>query len=88
MTFDKIFELKYFGMIYQECLRMMPPAQGSSFNTCLRDITVGDISLKKGDVFNIAIYGLHVNPQEWKDPDRFIPERFDSESPLSLTPTG
>lgn len=36
----------------------------------------------------INIYSLHHNPDEWISPEKFIPERFDKESPLSLTPKG
>lgn len=63
MTYDSIFDLNYFQMIYQECLRMMPVASSTSIFTCQQDFTVGDIPLKKGDNFNVAIYGLHNNPE-------------------------
>jgi hypothetical protein len=41
----------------------MPVASSSSIFTCNKDIKVGDIELKKGDVFNTSIYGLHHNPE-------------------------
>lgn len=36
----------------------------------------------------INIYHLHHNPEEWITPEKFIPERFDPESPFYLTPKG
>lgn len=36
----------------------------------------------------IHIWGLHHNPRQWREPNRFIPERFDPESDYSLTPDG
>ena len=32
--------------------------------------------------------GLHFNPREWQRPREFLPDRFDHENPLSLTPDG
>ena len=37
---------------------------------------------------NILIYLVQVNPKEWIDPMKYVPERFDSESKWSLTPAG
>ena len=37
---------------------------------------------------NILIYLVQVNPKEWIDPLKYVPERFDSESKWSLTPSG
>ena len=49
---------------------------------------VGGFPFKKHEVFNISLYHLHRNPQEWIHPDDFIPERFDAESKYYLTPDG
>ncbi len=34
------------------------------------------------------MYGLHWNPDEWQQPEKYIPERFNPESPYFLTPSG
>ena len=44
--------------------------------------------MRKGDPFSISMFHLHNNPEEWIEPSRFIPERFDSDSPYYLTPKG
>ena len=37
---------------------------------------------------NILIYLIHINPKEWIEPLKYMPERFDPESKWSLTPAG
>ena len=39
-------------------------------------------------MFDIDIYALQHNPEEWIEPEKFIPERFDPASPYYLTPKG
>ena len=34
------------------------------------------------------MYFLHRNPKEWKEPNEYIPERFDPSSQYFLTPMG
>ena len=44
--------------------------------------------MRKGDPFSVSMFHLHNNPEEWIEPERFIPERFDTDSPYYLTPKG
>ena len=34
------------------------------------------------------MYRLCNNPVEWQEPEKFIPDRFDTQSPMFLTPSG
>jgi cytochrome P450 len=88
MTYDRIFEMKYFAMLFQEGLRFMPVASSSSIFEVTQDMKIGKIQLKTDDKVNINIFGLHHNPDEWIEPKKFIPERFDPESAYYLTPSG
>ena len=36
----------------------------------------------------VDFYALHYDQSQWQDPLKFIPERWDSSNPLSLTPSG
>ena len=46
------------------------------------------LTVKKGDRVKVLNWALHSNPAEWQRPHEFLPERFDPESPLYLTPSG
>lgn len=52
------------------------------------DVKIGKYTLRKNDPFFIDMHHLHRNPKYWKDPEEYIPERFDSTSEYFLTPSG
>jgi cytochrome P450 len=39
-------------------------------------------------MFSIDMFFLHRNPDQWWEPEKFIPERFDPTSKYYLTPKG
>jgi cytochrome P450 len=51
-------------------------------------IQCGPLKMRKGDPFSVGMYALCNNPDEWIEPGRFIPERFDKNSEYFLTPGG
>ena len=53
-----------------------------------KTVECGGFIFRKDDTFSIGIAHLCNNPKEWIEPSKFMPERFDSLSPLSLTPSG
>ena len=53
-----------------------------------KDAKVGDLNLKAEDDFMVSMRALHYNANEWQKPHQFIPERFDTSNPISLTPNG
>merc|ERR1712166_523719 len=46
------------------------------------------MGLQTGDTVCPNIWELHHNQEQWKEPEKFIPERFDPESDYSKTPSG
>ena len=71
-----------------EALRFEPPVANASPAHLLEDAKVGGYNLKKGDNIIVNIHALHHNSAEWQMPNKFLPERFDSNHPLFLTPQG
>ena len=60
-----------------------------AFQGALSDkVEMGEYVFRDDHQFAINIYGLHHNPDEWQEPERFIPERFDPASKYYLTPKG
>ena len=36
----------------------------------------GDLDVKKGDIIRVPVYALHHDPNNFPDPENYIPERF------------
>jgi len=89
MTFERLFNLEYFKMLMEETLRFNPVATIASRGTVSQDTNLGDLKFKKNDVYQVYIWGLHYNPEQWREPEKFVPERFDTSNDYwSLTPSG
>ena len=67
---------------------MQPPVYLSSSCCMSENVQCGPLKLGKGHPFSISMYHLHNNPDEWIEPEKFIPERFDPSSPYYFTPAG
>jgi cytochrome P450 len=88
LSYDNIYELNYFTNCFSEALRIEPPVIYSSSAMLTEDCYLGKYFIKKGEQFNVNMYALHHNPLEWKEPARYIPERFEYKSEYFLTPSG
>jgi len=90
--FDDLKKLSYTKQVIQESMRLYPPAwivdrESQEANS------MNGYQLKKGDIVNAFIFGLHRNPEYWEMPFRFKPERFEpaaqkSRHPFSYMPFG
>jgi cytochrome P450 len=70
--------LAYTGQVVNEALRLYPPGWLLSRRNVAADV-LGGFSVPPGTNVLLPLYLLHRHPRYWKDPDRFEPERFDSE---------
>lgn len=78
----------YLGQVIYETLRIDPPLKLPIALWSLEDIQIKDYKILKHQCLTVDIFNLHRNPEEWFEPEKFIPERFDSEHPYFLTPSG
>jgi enediyne biosynthesis protein E7 len=67
--------LGYTRMVVDEAIRLYPPVWIIT-RRAVRNVEVGDRTLRAGTVVHISPYTLHRNPAHWPEPDRFLPERF------------
>jgi cytochrome P450 len=88
MDFENTGDLHFYASCFNESLRMMPPVYFSSSNRMMKETKNDYLTLAAGNMFVIDMFRLGNNPDEWIEPERFIPERFDSKSRYYLTPSG
>jgi cytochrome P450 len=67
--------LTYTRMVFQEALRLYPPAWGFS-RVALADDHIAGYPLPARSLVYIIPFVLHRRPHLWPDPERFDPERF------------
>ena len=75
-TFENLAKLKYTRRVFDESLRLRPPASGLAPRAALEDDEIWDYHIPKGSIFNLAFYFTLRHPEFWKEPERFDPDRF------------
>lgn len=84
LDYDVINEMAYLDQVFYEALRMHPPLFNLS-RKCTESIELKGpkdkkILIEKGMAVNVPIYSIQRDPQYYKSPEDFIPERFDPEN--------
>lgn len=49
--------------------------------TMTEDVVIMGHKIPKDTIVGIAIYSIHRNPQDWEDPEKFDPNRFNKKNP-------
>lgn len=68
-------KLPYTHAVIQETLRLYPPAWMLG-RQAKEDDCINGIDIKKGTNILIDSFLIHRHPDYWKDPEKFLPERF------------
>jgi cytochrome P450 len=92
LDFDDLPKFSYTHRVIEEALRTYPPLWLMT-RKAMKDDVLGDYFVPKGTEIYISPYLLQRHPRLWEDPDRFDPDRPDSEfsakrHPLATCPFG
>jgi cytochrome P450 len=71
-------QLVYTRLCIDESLRLYPPAWITD-RVNIEDDTIGTFHIKKGTMIGLSIYEMHRHKAYWKDPEAFMPERFQAD---------
>jgi len=88
INYENNSDLAFYTQCFNESLRMMPPVYYSSTVRMSENVKAGPLNIRKGDPITIMMGRLQNHPKEWQEPEKFIPERFDSNSKYYTTPAG
>lgn len=81
-------EFPYLHQVIHECLRVNHPVPTSDEYKILKDCQLGGFNFKKDQSVMFDYNGIHNNPNEWQQPDKFLPDRHDPNHELFKTPSG
>lgn len=88
LTTDCVEDFSYLRNCWYEAMRLEPPTPVSINGVFIRPTVIGGVTFDANTTFSTNFNAIHRDPKEWIDPDKFMPERFDSNHPLFKRPNG
>ncbi|ESQ32049.1 hypothetical protein EUTSA_v10004071mg [Eutrema salsugineum] len=76
ITEEDIERLEYLKMVIKESFRMNPIVPLLIPREASKDVKIAGYDIPKKTWIHVNIWAVHRNPNVWKDPETFIPERF------------
>ena len=89
VTMENLDELKYLNYFVKEILRTQTPLFDSISYTNKEDLVFkSGLQIPKGTDISFALQLMSKHKWQWKNPEEFIPERFDPDDSMYKTPSG
>ena len=79
---------EYLSWVLNETLRFQNSLRFNTDVCAEKELMIGKYKVRAGDRMVVNFQALHHNPEQWQRPSEFLPQRFDPEDPLYLTPSG
>ncbi|KAJ8951744.1 hypothetical protein NQ318_012595 [Aromia moschata] len=81
LTYEAVMEMSYLDKVIDETLRINPPVSALP-RVCNKTYRVPgtDVTIDPGTNINIPVYGIHMDPEYYPNPEVFDPERFSEEN--------
>jgi cytochrome P450 len=76
ITEDDIERLEYLKMVIKESFRISPIVPLLVTREATKDVKIAGYDIPKNTWIHVNLWAIHMNPNDWKDPEAFIPERF------------
>jgi len=78
-------KFEFATQVIMEALRLYPPFWMVD-RMAIADDSVGDLSIPRGSMVIVYVYGAHHAPRHWQNPENFDTERFTKENDKLRTP--
>ena len=88
LNVETVLDMEYTSMLVSETLRFRPSVPFSHYYIPQKDMQLGKYAFEQGDVLAVCFEAVGHDPEQWQRPTEFLPQRFDHNDPLSLTPAG
>ncbi|KAF5715048.1 cytochrome P450 monooxygenase [Fusarium mundagurra] len=79
-VFEDLERMPYIRQVMKESWRWRPPVALGHPHTTTRDIIYKDYRIPKGARIHLNAWAIHRDPTRYRDPDNFIPERFEGDT--------
>ncbi|XP_063709277.1 probable cytochrome P450 4d20 [Culicoides brevitarsis] len=76
LTVQTLNTLKYTNLVIKEALRMYTPAP-SVLRSNSEPLELNGYTYPANTSFVLSLYNAHLNPENYQDPEKFLPERHD-----------